>query len=109
MGFRIVRNECLRQVRLFVPRGDEGPAEPEASAERSAEEAVLHRLEVERIAAAIGALPRDQRDVLIMRDIQGLSGRTVARSLGLSNAAMKSRLHRARGTASLTGTTRHII
>ncbi|MCX5521992.1 RNA polymerase sigma factor [Streptomyces bobili] len=94
--FRIVRNECLRQVRLLVPRGDEASATPEASAERSAEEAVLHRLEVERIAAAIGALPRDQRDVLIMRDIQGLPGRTVARSLGLSNAAMKSRLHRAR-------------
>ncbi|WP_318212650.1 MULTISPECIES: RNA polymerase sigma factor [unclassified Streptomyces] len=94
--FRIVRNECLRQVRFLVHRNDEQPAEPEASAEPSAEEAVLHRLEVERIAAAVGALPRDQRQVLIMRDVQGLPGRTVALSLGLSNAAMKSRLHRAR-------------
>ncbi|MFD5268115.1 RNA polymerase sigma factor [Streptomyces sp. NPDC058335] len=94
--FRIVRNECLRQVRLLVSRSDEASAEPEASAERSAEDAVLHRLEAARIAAAVGALPRDQRDVLIMRDIQGLPGKTVARSLGLSDAAMKSRLHRAR-------------
>ncbi|MFF3843011.1 RNA polymerase sigma factor [Streptomyces sp. NPDC001930] len=94
--FRIVRNECLRQVRFLVHRKDEQSAEPEASAEPSAEEAVLHRLEVERIAAAVGALPRDQRQVLIMRDVQGLPGRTVAHSLGLSNAAMKSRLHRAR-------------
>ena len=31
-----------------------------------------------------------------MRDVQGLPGRTVARTLGLSDAAMKSRLHRAR-------------
>ncbi|WP_323182693.1 RNA polymerase sigma factor [Streptomyces sp. NBC_00094] len=94
--FRIVRNECLRQVRLLVSRSDEATAEPGASAEPSAEEAVLHRLEVERIAAAVGALPRDQRQVLIMRDVQGLPGRTVAHALGLSTAAMKSRLHRAR-------------
>ncbi|MEU2389520.1 RNA polymerase sigma factor [Streptomyces sp. NPDC007369] len=97
--FRIVRNECLRQVRLLVSR-DGAPAEPEASAEPSAEpsaeDAVLHRLEAERIAAAVSALPRDQRQVLIMRDVQGLPGRTVARSLNLSTAAMKSRLHRAR-------------
>ncbi|CAM5518091.1 RNA polymerase sigma factor [Streptomyces griseomycini] len=90
--FRIVRNECLRHVRLLVSRNNETPAEPEPSAE----DAVLQRLEVERIAAAVSALPRDQRQVLIMRDVQGLPGKTVARSLGLSNAAMKSRLHRAR-------------
>ncbi|MET7701645.1 RNA polymerase sigma factor [Streptomyces sp. NPDC005485] len=94
--FRIVRNECLRQVRLLVSRSDEQSVEPEASAEPSAENAVLHRLEVERIAAALCALPRDQRQILIMRDVQGLPGKSVAHSLGLSNAAMKSRLHRAR-------------
>lgn len=94
--FRIVRNECLRQARLLVSRRNEAPAEPEASAERSAEDAVLRRLEAERIAAAVSALPRDQRQVLIMRDIQGLPGKAVAHSLGLSIAAMKTRLHRAR-------------
>ncbi|MGW6391427.1 RNA polymerase sigma factor [Streptomyces sp. NPDC055103] len=108
--FRIVRNECLRQVRLLVSRGDEQPAgaEPEAPVEPSAEEAVLHRLEAERIAAAVSALPREQRQVLIMRDVQGLPGRTVADALGLSVAAMKSRLHRARATLrdSLTATDR---
>ncbi|MFD0149685.1 RNA polymerase sigma factor [Streptomyces sp. NPDC055721] len=97
--FRIVRNECLRQLRLLAARRDEAPeAGPEAAAEPSAEESALHRLEVERIAAAVSALPRDQRQVLIMRDVQGLPGRTVANALGLSSAAMKSRLHRARGS-----------
>ncbi|MFF0558887.1 RNA polymerase sigma factor [Streptomyces sp. NPDC020472] len=94
--FRIVRNECLRQVRLLIAMREEHSAEPEAWAERSAEEAVLYRLEVERIAAAVSALPREQRQVLIMRDVQGLPGKTVAHTLGLSTAAMKSRLHRAR-------------
>ncbi|MEU8619512.1 RNA polymerase sigma factor [Streptomyces sp. NPDC048623] len=99
--FRIVRNECLRQVRQLVARGDTLAAEPEAcaagaDAEPSAEDAALQSLEVERIAAAIGALPADLRQVLVMRDLQGLPGKTVARTLGLSTPAMKSRLHRAR-------------
>ncbi|WP_436771151.1 RNA polymerase sigma factor [Yinghuangia sp. YIM S09857] len=115
--FRIVRNECLRQVRLLLPRGGgaasavgragggaRGDANgtvgladgTEAPVQPSAEDAVLRRLEVERIAAAVAALPRDQRQVLIMRDVRGLPGKAVARSLGLSDAAMKSRLHRAR-------------
>ncbi|MEU2507559.1 RNA polymerase sigma factor [Streptomyces sp. NPDC007863] len=94
--FRIVRNECLRHVRRLVRWGEEPEAGPEAASEPSAEEAVLHRLEARRIAAAVAALPRDQRQVLIMRDVQGLPGRAVARALGLSDAAMKSRLHRAR-------------
>lgn len=93
--FRIVRNECLRQVRLLASRSEEASAQT-APAEPSAEDSVLHRLEAERIAAALSGLPREQRQVLIMRDVQGLPGRTVADSLGLSSAAMKSRLHRAR-------------
>lgn len=93
--FRIVRNECLRQVRLLLSRSDEAPAHPE-SADPSAEDAVLRRLEAERIAAAVSALPRDQRQVLILRDVQGLPGKAVADALGLSTAAMKSRLHRGR-------------
>ncbi|MEU2119358.1 RNA polymerase sigma factor [Streptomyces sp. NPDC016459] len=100
--FRIVRNECLRHVRQLASRNESAPAgldappEPGAPTEPSAEDAVLRRLEAERIAAAVSALPRDQRQVLILRDVQGLPGRAVARSLGLSDAAMKSRLHRAR-------------
>ncbi|MFI8964638.1 RNA polymerase sigma factor [Streptomyces sp. NPDC053493] len=97
--FRIVRNECLRHVRLLVARSEEAvPADAGArtATEPSAEEEVLHRLEARRIAAAVGALPRDQRQVLVLRDVRGLPGRTVAQALGLSDAAMKSRLHRAR-------------
>ncbi|MFF8602066.1 RNA polymerase sigma factor [Streptomyces sp. NPDC015238] len=96
--FRIVRNECLRQVRQLAGHGELPEPGPETGAEPSAEEAALQGLEVERIAAAIGALPEDQRRVLVLRDLQGLPGRTVARALGLSTPAMKSRLHRARTT-----------
>ncbi|MEI5101160.1 sigma-70 family RNA polymerase sigma factor [Streptomyces sp. PmtG] len=90
--FRIVRNECLRRARA-VARAVE--PRPEAAVP-SAEDEALARLEVDRVAAAVAALPADQRHVLIMRDVRGLSGRAVAQELGLSTAAMKSRLHRAR-------------
>ncbi|MFC8370821.1 RNA polymerase sigma factor [Streptomyces sp. NPDC057239] len=98
--FRIVRNECLRHLRLLASASasasasvaEEAGSEPAPSAETS----VLRRLDAERIALAVSGLPRDQRQVLIMRDVQGYPGRLVAQSLGLSNAAMKSRLHRAR-------------
>ncbi|WP_020519220.1 RNA polymerase sigma factor [Catelliglobosispora koreensis] len=90
--FRIVRNECLRRLRTMMRH-----REPLAEAStRSVEDDVLQRLEAERVAAAIAALPSDQRRVLIMRDVQGYPGRMVADTLGLSTAAMKSRLHRAR-------------
>jgi RNA polymerase sigma factor (sigma-70 family) len=90
--FRIVRNECLRRSRLMRRR----PEPVQDTATRSAEDDVLQRLEADRVAAAIAALPAEQRRVLIMRDVQGYPGRMVAEALGLSTAAMKSRLHRAR-------------
>ncbi|MFF9685641.1 RNA polymerase sigma factor [Streptomyces sp. NPDC014623] len=90
--FQIVRHECLRRARAMSRRH-----EPRAAAVTpSAEDDVLGRLESERVASAIASLPADQRRVLIMRDVQGLPGNAVAKSLGLSTAAMKSRLHRAR-------------
>ncbi|MEW2353423.1 RNA polymerase sigma factor [Spirillospora sp. NPDC029432] len=90
--FRIVRNECLRRAKLRTRHHEPIPDFSTVSAE----DEVLQRLEAGRVAAAIAALPADQRHVLIMRDVQGYSGRMVADALGLSVAAMKSRLHRAR-------------
>ena len=46
--------------------------------------------------AAIAALPVDQRAALVLRDVEGLSTAQAAAVLGLREAALKSRLHRAR-------------
>ncbi|MFG2644996.1 RNA polymerase sigma factor [Streptomyces sp. NPDC048370] len=94
--FRIVRNECLRRARTLRAHAPLPDVPLPDGAERSAEDVVLERIEAGRVAAAVAALPAEQRRVLIMRDIQGYSGRMVADALGLSTAAMKSRLHRAR-------------
>jgi RNA polymerase sigma-70 factor (ECF subfamily) len=45
---------------------------------------------------AIGELPEDAREVYLLRDVEDESGEEVARKLGITVAAMKSRLHRAR-------------
>lgn len=97
--FRIIRNECIRRAQLMMRSR---PPRIEATAAPSAEDEVFERLEAARVAAAIAVLPTDQRQVLIMRDVQGLSGRMVADTLGLSTSAMKSRLHRARAAVQRT-------
>jgi RNA polymerase sigma factor (sigma-70 family) len=94
--FQIVRNECIRRSRAVLQRPHFA-----AGAEPSAEDAALARLEVQRIVSSIAELPSEQRAVLVLRDIQGLSGAATAQALGLSRAAMKSRLHRGRETLRL--------
>jgi RNA polymerase sigma factor (sigma-70 family) len=89
--FSIVRNECIRRSRVAFSQPNLS-----AASELSAEDATLARLEIERIVDSIAELPAEQRAVLVLRDIQGLSGAATAQALGLSRAAMKSRLHRGR-------------
>ncbi|MFZ5862923.1 MAG: RNA polymerase sigma factor [Nitrospirota bacterium] len=48
------------------------------------------------IEDAVAALPKDQRLVLVLRDMEGLPAEEVARITGASVPAVKSRLHRAR-------------
>ncbi len=50
----------------------------------------------ERLAHAIASLSEKDRAILVLRDVEGLSGEEMTEVLGLGDAAMKSRLHRAR-------------
>ncbi len=89
--FQIVRNECIRRSRVTLHRPT-----ITVTTEPSAEDATFAHLEIQRIVDSIAGLPCEQRAVLVLRDIQGLSGSATAQALGLSRAAMKSRLHRGR-------------
>lgn len=58
---------------------------------------VAHRTELRLVVAgSLRALPAHYRDVLILRDVEGRSSDEVARTLGISVASAKSRIHRAR-------------
>lgn len=50
----------------------------------------------ERIEQAIAQLDDDQRDIVVLRDIEGFSYEQIGDLLGLPQGTVKSRLHRAR-------------
>ncbi|MFQ5911565.1 MAG: RNA polymerase sigma factor [Nitrospinota bacterium] len=56
------------------------------------------RQETERLWQAVDALPENYRAALTLRDVEGRSAAETAEILGISVAAVKSRLHRARLT-----------
>lgn len=99
--FSVVKNACRRLLRPFARRrrhlGDRQEASDAVPARELDPEAALERFELVRgVHAGIARLPRPYREVLILRDLEGLSGAETCAALGLELAAMKSRLHRAR-------------
>lgn len=103
--FTIVRSFCIKKRRKskFSP-GQEaslqemalaGHAEPESSLPNP--EKLVESAEVWReVHAAIQRIEPAYREVLVLRDIEGLSAKEVAEIVDLSVGAVKSRLHRAR-------------
>jgi RNA polymerase sigma-70 factor (ECF subfamily) len=97
----VVRNACRKLLRPFL-----GPSRALGERIEDAElleepaldpEAMLDRWRlVHLVHRAIATLEHSHREVLVMRDVEGLTGEEVCRALGISEAAMKSRLHRAR-------------
>jgi RNA polymerase sigma-70 factor (ECF subfamily) len=63
---------------------------------REPEKLVLERETHELIEAAIAKLPEIDRDVYVLADVEEVPNGEIADLLGLSIAAVKSRLHRAR-------------
>lgn len=98
---RVVKHACTRMLRPFArarkhlgERIDEAEDVPARDADPLA---ALERFElVQAVHAGIATLDRPYREVLILRDLEGLSGPETCAALGLDLAAMKSRLHRAR-------------
>lgn len=92
--FRIVKRECNRLKRamrhlLLQPVFDEidGPHYPAPSG-------ILRD-----IANALAALPPHYREIILLRDIEGLTVAEIAERLSLHTEAAKARLHRARSLA----------
>ena len=71
----------------FMPLG-----EPVPRPDRAAEGAEMERV----VAASLAALDSEHREVLVLRDIEGLAYEEIAEVLGLAEGTVKSRLFRAR-------------
>lgn len=96
--FALVRSACSHRRRGAAARPHEpldgalALADPAPDPEASAERAQLRRA----LETALDALAEEHREVIALRDIEGLSAEEAAAALGLSVPALKSRLHRAR-------------
>lgn len=102
--YTIARSFCLKKRRTskFAPERIESlEAQAEASTQvadgrRTPEEDAAARQTRQVLDAAIASLDPMYREVLVLRDVEGLPAAEVADILGLTVEAVKSRLHRAR-------------
>ncbi|MGE0464183.1 MAG: sigma-70 family RNA polymerase sigma factor [Vicinamibacterales bacterium] len=103
--YTIVRRFCASRRRRgkFAPIHEESLdapgsvviehlADPKPGPEKAAADGEINAA----LTTAIDALEPGQREVLILRDVEGLPAQEVAAILGISVDAVKSRLHRAR-------------
>lgn len=107
--YRIATNAALGKLRgrPSVPlptweeelprfRPDGGHQVPITDWSRNPEESLMEKESRSILQEALATLPPDYRAVVLLRDIDDLPARATAEALGISVAAVKSRLHRAR-------------
>ena len=102
--YTVARSFCIKKRRRtkgapayhepLDKAAQEGAGQPSSSPEQM----LLGREARETVATALDQLEPEAREVVVLRDIEGLSAAEVAEVTGLSIAAVKSRLHRARAT-----------
>ena len=104
--YRIVSNVCLdfkrRQGRRpsssLTMEDDEGEnIQLDIADESQSPEALLERkMTREAVRAGLQQLPDEQRQILLLREIQGLSYEEIGEAMGLEAGTVKSRIFRAR-------------
>jgi RNA polymerase sigma-70 factor (ECF subfamily) len=91
--FLILRNRCLaeqRRTRATVPLAGEEQLPARERADRDAEANDQRRV----LEAAVAELTPEQREVFVLKHIEGWSYEEIARQTGASVASLKMRMHR---------------
>lgn len=108
--FRIAKNLCVRKqqqmlahptISLDQPLGEEEDAESLLRqmidhTAQNPQQVVLDEEIRQKVREAVDKLPPNLREILILRDMEDLSNQETAQRTGLTVAAVKARLHRAR-------------
>ena len=104
--YRIVSNVCLDQLRkkskrptVSLSMEDEDGEETQLDlpdTAQSPEEMLEKKLTREAVRRGLAQLPEDARQILLLREIQGLSYEEIGEALGLEPGTVKSRIFRAR-------------
>ena len=98
MKLRSRRRRPEESIEPLLPKFKEDGHQVEpVAAWRGTPEALLQEREArDLVRARIDELPENYREILLMRDIEQMSGAEVASALGITVNAVKIRLHRAR-------------
>jgi RNA polymerase sigma-70 factor (ECF subfamily) len=104
--FRISRNHCLNRLKYLKRRGRGRSDEFGESNEKvisdsmggsaSPDEMVTRKRERQLVHQAIEELDEEQRSLVVLRDVEGLSYEEIMEITELPEGTVKSRLHRAR-------------
>lgn len=103
--YRIASNVCLdflrsrsRHPQVSLNSSDEDDRTtfelPDMS--RNPEEQLMKKLSMEAVRRGLEQLPEQQRQILVLRELGGLSYAELAQTLGLEEGTVKSRIFRAR-------------
>jgi RNA polymerase sigma-70 factor, ECF subfamily len=96
----IVRNQCLdrlRAARRLGERWSEAAIDGEAWAEPDAHDGIEQGELAAFVRSALAALSPEHREVLVLKEMEGMSYAAIAESTGLAPGTVASRLHHARG------------
>lgn len=97
--FAVTRSACVKKRRGLKnrpPLGEEHLANESTRSPSPETEAADQQLAA-ALSAALANLSDEQREVVLLRDVEGLTAPEAAAAIGVSIEALKSRLHRARG------------
>jgi len=96
--YQIARSFCIKERRGDRPTRSLDDAESGQLPDPAPQpDAVVHARQIGMaLSRAIAALPPEQREVLVLRDVENLSAEEAAAVIGIEVGALKSRLHRAR-------------
>ena len=98
MRLRTRRRKPEQSIEELLPRFlEDGHVEvPTAPWKAGADQLLESRESRDQVREAIGQLPENYRTVVLLRDIEEFDTDQTAEALGISRAAVKTRLHRAR-------------
>ncbi|MCG6552748.1 MAG: sigma-70 family RNA polymerase sigma factor [Candidatus Magnetominusculus sp. LBB02] len=99
--YRIAVNTCKNRLKSFswrnIARLFAGEEPPEISDSRPLPDKQIEKAELSKaVEKAIAGLPAEQRIVVVLRDIEGLSYEEISDVTGLNQGTVKSKLSRAR-------------
>jgi RNA polymerase sigma factor (sigma-70 family) len=102
---RIAANACRDVLRTRKRRptvsmdadpSDDAPAQQIADSQAGPEDVLMHTEMQQALVEALYAIPDEQREVVILSDVQGYSYQEIAEVTGINIGTVKSRLNRAR-------------